>query len=274
MKIVSPPGDFQIRLLQLNSMADGCLYGGMGRVESQGHLFDGLGAIFYGGGGCGVFNFTDKVAHHFGISLSAQSPVSSTDGHMYYPIATSPFRGYAQIVATSADFPKPRYAEISEELRQKLAAIPAATYAGNAGLAYRPCQVLLKNGKWVDRVYVVPEDPYILSWGVWPEEDHAKKHIRIEDVTAIEESRFRLPARFASKLYEAGESGMGYHIYTVVFDDGLRMAFLSGNAIDFIEYPEGKGPANVVDVLPHIGRDDLGRRESPNYTWCLYSEEA
>src|SRR5271170_3652048 len=140
-----------------------------------------------------------------------------------------------------------RYSAVSGELRVQLEAIPTS---GDYLVAFRPCDVILKDGRRVDRVYVMPEEPYIMIWGVWPEDDKGKKSIRIEDVSTVEESSHRLPAPLASKLYMAGESGMGCTIFTVVFDDGSRLAIQTGNAIDFIDYPAGKGLGNVVDVLP------------------------
>jgi hypothetical protein len=68
-----------------------------------------------------------------------------------------------------------------------------------------------------------------------------------------------------------GESGMGYTIFTVVFADGSRQAYSCGNAVDFIRYPEGAGPKDVVDVLPHEGRNAEPVR-CPEYYWCLFSE--
>jgi hypothetical protein len=130
----------------------------------------------------------------------------------------------------------------------------------------------LKDGRHVSRVYVVPEDQYIRTWGIWPEDDPGKQFISISEVAEINESADRLPAKLATKLYAAGESGMGYCIFTVVFDDESRLPFLSGNAIDFIEYPPGKGPANVVDVVPYEGRDQPNLRKAPDYFWCLYAD--
>jgi hypothetical protein len=138
-------------------------------------------------------------------------------------------------------------------------------------LQYRPCTVTLKNGDVSDIVYVVPADPYIRQWGVWPENDRGKKSVRIEDVASIEESPIRLPPKFANELYNAGESGMGYTIFTVVFSDGERHAYSAGGAVDFIRYPSGKGPANVVGVLPHVGRNNQNISQVPPYYWCLYS---
>jgi hypothetical protein len=48
--------------------------------------------------------------------------------------------------------------------------------------------------------------------------------------------------------------GNGIHtIFTVVFADGSRQAYGTGNAVDFIRYPEGKGENDVIDVLPTRG---------------------
>ncbi|HUB26954.1 MAG TPA: hypothetical protein VL992_16125 [Tepidisphaeraceae bacterium] len=93
------------------------------------------------------------------------------------------------------------------------------------------------------------------------------------DVASVEESRFRLPLQFAQTLYDAGESGMGYLLFTVVFDDGSQAAYCLGNgSIDFLDYPTNKGPRNVVNVAPHAGRSDPNLRHGADYRWCLYSE--
>ncbi len=108
-------------------------------------------------------------------------------------------------------------------------------------------------------------------WGIYPEDDKAKRWIRIEDVVEVCESPIRLPPLFANELYKNGESGMGYTIFTVVFSDGEKQACVSGNAIDFIRYPNGKGPRDIVAVLPHKGRNQ-NPVNAPQWTWCLYSE--
>ena len=71
---------------------------------------------------------------------------------------------------------------------------------------------------------------------------------------ALAESPRRLPAQFANKLYKSGESGMGYTIFTVIFADGSRQAYGTGNAVDFISYPEGKGQMDVVDCAAPRGK--------------------
>ena len=144
--------------------------------------------------------------------------------------------------------------------------------SGDGELWYYPCRVTLMNGTILDTVYIEPEKPYLHFWGVYPEDDRGKRSIRIEDVLEVEDSPTRLPAKFANEIYRQGESGMGYTIFTVVFADGTRQACVSGNAVDFIHYPIGKGPNNVTEVLPHEGRA-AELIKGPQWYWCLYSEE-
>jgi hypothetical protein len=128
----------------------------------------------------------------------------------------------------------------------------------------------LKTGEVLDRVLIVPEKEYLYYWGIYPEDDKAKRSIRIEDILQLEESPTRLPARFADEIYRAGESGMGGTNSIVVFADGTRQAYGAGGVVDFISYPTGKGPADVVGVLPREGRGDT-LIAVPDHYWCLYS---
>jgi hypothetical protein len=147
----------------------------------------------------------------------------------------------------------------------------AITPSTDGKLEYRPCSVTLTNGTTVPCVYVMDAQSYIDAWGVWPEDDKGKRHISIVDVASISESPFRLPPRFANELYRAGESGMGYCILTLVFSDGTEQVCLSGNAIDFVQLPDGKSVADLIAVIPHKGRN-APYVESPKYSWCLFGE--
>jgi len=163
---------------------------------------------------------------------------------------------------------RPDIPRLPYKLREDLNAI---TPSVNEDLTYWPCVAHMKDGTVLDCVYVVPEGPYIRHWGIYPQQDRGKSYISLADVDALAESPRRLPARFASKLYKSGESGMGYIIFTVLFADGSHQAYGGGNAVDFVRYPEGKGQSDVVDVLPHEGRnaEPITR---PEYYWCLFSE--
>jgi hypothetical protein len=163
---------------------------------------------------------------------------------------------------------KPHVAKLPDKLREDLRTI---TPSMDGDLTYWPCAARMKDGTVLVCVYVVPEGPYIKHWGVYPQQDRGKSYISLSDVDALAESPRRLPAHFANKLYQRGESGMGYTIFTVVFADGSRQAYATGNAVDFIRYPEGKGQSDVIDVVPHEGRRAEPVR-SPEYYWCLFSD--
>lgn len=161
-----------------------------------------------------------------------------------------------------------RYAQLPDHVRIALANIEPSQ---DGELAYYPCRAILRGGAVLDTVYLEPEMPYLRVWGVYPEGDSGKRFISIDDVEKVEDSPVRLPARFANEIYRNGESGMGYTIFTVVFSDGNRQACVTGNAVDFILYPVGKGPGDVIAVLPHEGRN-AGPVRTPEWYWCLYSE--
>ncbi|HTU51936.1 MAG TPA: hypothetical protein VMF56_15195 [Acidobacteriaceae bacterium] len=162
-----------------------------------------------------------------------------------------------------------RYPALPDHVRQALGNIIAS---GNDELWYFPCRVTLRDGKVLDTVYIEPEMPYMRSWGVYPEDDRGKRSVKIEDVVTVEDSPARLPARFANQIYDHGESGMGYTIFTIVFSDGDQQACSTGGAVDFIRYPNGKRPNDVAAVLPHEGRNAQQVR-APDWYWCLYSGE-
>lgn len=162
----------------------------------------------------------------------------------------------------------PRYPTPPDHIKRALECIVPSE---DGALKYYPCRVTLTDGRILDTVYIEPEGPYLALWGIYPENDRGKSWIWIEDVVTVEDSPTRLPAHFANELYRHGESGMGYTRFVVEFSDGTRQACISGNAIDFIRYPEGKGPNDVTAVLPHAGRgvDEVG---APDWYWCLYSQ--
>ncbi len=162
---------------------------------------------------------------------------------------------------------------ISKDLFAQLQQVEPAT---DGIVEYRPCAVKTTDGRLLERVYVVEATAYKNGWGVWPWDDKGKTWVRIEDVASISESPHRLPAKLANRLYEAGESGMGYTIFTVVLNDGRRLPYVTGNAVDFPNWPPGVTAAMVRDVKPHAGREHFRDRPpaefeaSAPYAWCLF----
>jgi hypothetical protein len=162
-----------------------------------------------------------------------------------------------------------RYPALTKELAQQLADVEPSR---DQSREYRPCRVTLRDGRVLDRVYIGDATQFRNGRG-----DPRLETVPLEEVVRIEESPVRLPARFANKLYAAGESGMGYVVFTVVLADGRRLPFVTGNRVDFPALPEGVGSADVVDAIPHEGDPGFKYRpprpdeSSADYYWCLFA---
>lgn len=136
-------------------------------------------------------------------------------------------------------------------------------------MEFRSCQVTLKNGDVLDNVYIAELDSYLKDWGMLPNYDSGKMSILIEDIENITSSPNRLRPELANKLYQAGESGMGYCIFKMIFDNGQTLDVLTGNAVDFVPIPIGLTTDNIIDVLPHAG-SRTNYTNGINYYWCLF----
>ncbi|HEX5438013.1 MAG TPA: hypothetical protein VFW98_12685 [Gemmatimonadaceae bacterium] len=159
-----------------------------------------------------------------------------------------------------------RFQPLSNELRAKWEAIPRSR---DGALEYVPCQLRLRSGDILPCAYVQPLQPWLRSWGVSLESEATKRAIAINEVVDLEESPARLPPAIANTIYAAGESGMGYCVFTLVFRDGSTQACSMGNAVDFVRLSEGHHPPDVVAVQPHVGREEATRAILP-YVWCLF----
>jgi hypothetical protein len=138
------------------------------------------------------------------------------------------------------------------------------------GPVYYACAARLKTGERYDCVYLCEGTTWHRTWG--PHTPSDKWTLDIAQVEKVEVSPNSLPAHFATKLYEAGESGMGYTIFTVDFSDGTSEAYSTGNAVSFVVYPPGKSRTDVIGVHPHAGRDRQDMRRCPDYRWCLFTD--
>ena len=136
-------------------------------------------------------------------------------------------------------------------------------------MEFRPCQVTLKNGDILDNVYIAEVNSYLKDWGMLPNDDSGKMSILIEEVESITSSPNRLKPELANKLYKAGESGMGYCILKIIFDNKQTLDVLSGNAVDFVPTPTGLTTKNIKDVLPHEG-SRTNYVNGLEYYWCLF----
>jgi hypothetical protein len=98
--------------------------------------------------------------------------------------------------------------------------------------------------------------------------------IHPDDVAEITDHDERLPASCASKLYAAGESGMGYEVFQVRSTSGRVFTCVTHNVVDFPQFPEGINTSDVEDVFPHEGRERFGSPDfydkPPKFTWCYF----
>jgi hypothetical protein len=136
-------------------------------------------------------------------------------------------------------------------------------------MLYYPCRVVTRDGRVFDRVYVQPREPYLTYWGILPFDDRHKGWIAISEVVDLEESPLRLPPQLAERVYEKGETGMGYTSFRMDFRNGNHRAVTTGGTVDFIPLREGETGADVVRVHTGIGRlenTDL----APRYYWSIY----
>lgn len=131
---------------------------------------------------------------------------------------------------------------------------------------YRPCQVQMGDGRIIDKVYLAEAVTFMLSWGYDPK----RATISILDVAHMGESPSRLPIGLANILYEKGETSMGGTTFTIVLRDGKKAHGTTGNAVDFLNYPPGVQPSDVVDVL-HGRSEGDDTFTLADYIWCPYS---
>ena len=130
-------------------------------------------------------------------------------------------------------------------------------------LAYYPCRAILDDGSVHDRIYFVDSNEFARIWGIVSE----RPTVDAGRVVQIEVATDRLPPDLANTLYEAGESGMGYCVFVVRFRDGAEQPYVTGNAVDFLDWPTGRSGADAVAVYPHHGRG-MPHRAGLSFQWC------
>ena len=147
-----------------------------------------------------------------------------------------------------------------------LAELPSVEPSGgHAPGEYRPCQVELMDGTQRDPVYVVEAVSHLSHWGFYP-----KNSTALYDIKHIRPSPTRLSASLANKLYRLGETNMGGFSFGLVLKDGRTIWAVTGDAVDFLEYPEGVSASDVGDVIHGWeGWQQTPVRNAP-FLWCLY----
>jgi hypothetical protein len=156
---------------------------------------------------------------------------------------------------------------LTAELAAQLARVPTS----DGGMHYAPCQVRLRSGNTLSRVYVAEEPEYLRHWGVPP-----RATVDLREVESIEDSPERLPSELADAVYATGETGMGYFRFAVRLRDGRTIGFLTGDAVDFPDWPPGVDGRDAIEVQP-FDRDAGEQprldesRGSAHFAVCLYT---
>jgi hypothetical protein len=138
-----------------------------------------------------------------------------------------------------------------------------------SGPVIYPCSARMLNGATCECVYFVEIACFKqLFRGLGPESMRSLLWISGQEVIDIEESPARLPARFANKIYQAGEH-WGSYSFTLIFSWWCRPDYLVGGFIDFLTYPSGRRPADVKEVILYRRH----KRATPvrQAYWCVFS---
>lgn len=94
---------------------------------------------------------------------------------------------------------------------------------------------------------------------------------RINDyeITRIENSPYAIPPTIHSKLWAAGETGMGYTAFIGIMDDGKEFPFITNFGIEFFEMPEGYTASRIKDIIPHKNIKGIQFRNKPFFDCYL-----
>jgi phage-related protein len=105
-----------------------------------------------------------------------------------------------------------------------------------------------------------------------PEETPGVQWIAADQIESVLESTARLPARFANQIYQAGEAGMGYYLFTLAFPFFLRRTYVVSGIVDFLYYPLWFKPGDVRAVVGSYGRARRRARPRPmpEVNWCVF----
>ncbi len=148
----------------------------------------------------------------------------------------------------------------SPELTRAMSCVQPTEHDGRV---MRPCSLMLKDGRRIDRVICIEEAKAF----------HEDDWIHPAEIQSLAESPYRLPARLAEKLYDFGESGPGFYLFTIELTNGDSFVCTTGPIADFPPLPRGVTCSDIADVRPHTGDPrnirTAGRR-SADFSFCYY----
>ena len=87
------------------------------------------------------------------------------------------------------------------------------------------------------------------------------------EIRCIAKSPHALPSHLVDKLYAGGETGMGYYVHTIVFEDNSTIVCMCPcEVLMFPDLPSSKRIDMVRDVIPH------SKESAPKKYGCYAAE--
>jgi hypothetical protein len=128
----------------------------------------------------------------------------------------------------------------------------------------------MKDGSINSYVYVADSVSYFPQWGVDPEDDPGKSSVSIADISRIKESPYRLPPAIASEVlhHPGGMEKSGGFFLGLGGDRYLHCS--TGDAVDFLDWPEGITPAQVTGLLDGPGSGERLEVSGAKFWWALF----
>jgi hypothetical protein len=163
--------------------------------------------------------------------------------------------------------PAKPYPLLSHDLKLQLEAIQPSI--GSHHIKFYPCLATLIDGRKLDGVCLIDAETFERELS-----NSGRAVVSLDRVKSIANSPSRLPPKLAGKIYRSGEAGMGYFIFTLVFDDGSRLPCRTTDVVDFVEIPHSFEGRKIVNVVPHAGRQEIlaGKTQGHDaaHFWCPY----
>ena len=138
------------------------------------------------------------------------------------------------------------------------------------GFEYRPCEVEMSDGSINSYVYVADSVSYFPEWGVDPEDYPGKSSVSVEDIASIKESPYRLPPSIATEVLHrpGGMEKTGGFYLRLKGDRYLHCN--TGDAVDFLEWPEGVTPSQVTELLDGPVYGQRLEASGAKFWWALF----
>ncbi len=128
---------------------------------------------------------------------------------------------------------------------------------------YYPCSVELVDGTVIENAIIRNMDAYLREGGILFDIEGAfASKFPVTEIKRIFPSKNRLPIEFSKEIHTYWETGMGYLLFHMSFDDGSKKIVAGGAATDFYDLPAGYALENIVKVEPFDRETDVWSGET------------